>query len=64
MMTSDLLQPHILGPTRFLDNIKPSLNDNICFNFIDKNCHSGNLYAKISDHLPGFIIIDDFMQIL
>ena len=25
MMTSNLLQPHILGPTRFLDNIKPSL---------------------------------------
>ena len=60
MMTSNLLQPHILGPTRFLDNIKPSLNDNIFLNFIDKNCHSGNFYAKISDHLPGFIIIDDF----
>ena len=50
MMTSNLLQPHILGPTRFLDNIKPSLNDNIFLNFIDKNCHSANFYAKISDH--------------
>ena len=60
MMTSNLLQPHILGSTRFLDNIKPSLNDNIFLNFIDKNVHSDNFYAKISDHLPGFIIIDDF----
>ena len=58
-MTSNLLQPHILGPTRILDNNKPSINDNIFTNYMDKNCNSGNLYSKISDHLPNFIIIDN-----
>ena len=47
-MTSNLLQPHILGPTRILDNNK-----------MDKYCNSGNLYSKISNHLPNFIIIDN-----
>ena len=59
LMTSNLLQPHILGPTRILDHNKPSINDNIFLNFIDKACHSGNRFAEVSDHLPGFIIIED-----
>ena len=61
-LSSNLLQPHILGPTRLLDNNKPSINDNILTNFIDKNCKSGNLYDKISDHLPNFIIIEDIYE--
>ena len=61
-MSSNLLQPHILGPTRVLDYNKPSINDNIFTNFIDKNCNSGNLYNKVSDHLPNFIIIDDIYE--
>ena len=31
-MTSNLLQPHILGPTRILDNNNPSINDNLFAN--------------------------------
>ena len=61
-MSSNLLQPHILGPTRVLDYNKPSINDNIFTNFIHKNCNSGNLYNKVSDHLPNFIIIDDIYE--
>ena len=60
-MTSDLLQPHILGPSRILDNNKPSINDNIFTNYMDESCNtcSGNLYGKIIDHLPHFIITDN-----
>ena len=57
--TSNLLQPHILGPTRALDGIKPSINDNISTTLMDKDCNSGNFYDKISDHLLSFIIIED-----
>ena len=59
LITSNLLQPHILGPTRILDHNKLSINDNILLNFIDKSSHSGNLFAIVSDHLPGFIMIED-----
>ena len=45
-LTSNLLQPHILGPTRVLDGIKPSINDNILTTLIDKSSNSGNFYDK------------------
>ena len=62
-LSSNLLQPHILGPTRLLDNNKPSVNDNILTNFIDKNLQfNGNFYDKISGHLPNFIIIEDVYE--
>ena len=57
-MTSNLLQQHILGATRILDNNKLSINDYIFTNYMDKNCNSGNLYSKIREHFPNFIIID------
>ena len=61
-ISSNLLQPHILGPTRLLDNNKPSINDNILTNFIDKNCKSGSFYDKISNHPPNFIIIEGIYE--
>ena len=61
-MSSNPFQPHILGTARILDYNKPSINDNIFTNFIDKNCNSGNLYNKVSDYLPNFIIIDDIYE--
>ena len=59
VMTSNLLLPQIIGPTRFALNQKPSLLVNIFMNIMDRPCTSGNLYSKISDHLPNFIIIED-----
>ena len=56
-ISSNLLQPQVLRPTRLLDNNKPSINDNILTNFIDKNCKSGNFYDKISDHLPNMKVL-------
>ena len=55
----NFLQPHILQPTRFIKNNKPSLIDNIFTNKIESNCISGNILSKISDHLPNFIISND-----
>ena len=56
---SNLLQPHIIEPSRDSNNCKPSLPDNIFLNEINKHVSSGNLYAKISDHIPNYIISED-----
>ena len=40
------------------DQQKPSLVENIFFNFNDVHCKSGNLLEKITDHLPNFLIIE------
>ena len=58
-MTSNLFTPHIIGPTRFVAGQRPSLDDNIFVNLMDKNFISGNIYNKISDHMPNFIIVQD-----
>ena len=56
-MYSNSLQPTINKPTRVVDRHKPSLLDNIFTNAIDKDIHTGNLTAKITDHMPNFIIM-------
>ena len=58
-MSSNLMQPHILGPTRMRAGCKPSLIDNIYSNDIEIECTSGNLYGKISDHMPNFLIMEN-----
>ena len=58
-MNSNLLQPFIIEPTRIVDKQKPTLTDNIFVNLFNKELKSGNLVAKISDHLPNFIIIEN-----
>ena len=57
-MYENLCQPCISKPTRIAGNQKPSLIDNIFVNTI-KSPMCGNLFDKISDHLPNFIIIED-----
>ena len=50
--------PQILGPTRITENEQASLIDNFFIDFNDLHCTSGNVFKKISDHLPDFLIID------
>ena len=47
-----------MGPTRIIDGNNPSLLDNIFSNSIE-NTISGNLFDKISDHMPNFVIIEN-----
>lgn len=59
VMLENCLQPHIIPPTKFNDNQKYALIDNIFSNDIINHCTSGNLTAHISDHLPNFLIINN-----
>ena len=59
LMTSNLMQPHILGPSRVTFGSKPSLPDNIFVNNLDNNFTNGNLYQSISDHMPNFLIMEN-----
>ena len=59
LMISNWFTPQILGPTRITEHQKESLIDNIFINFSDLHCLSGNLFEKISDHLPNFMIIEN-----
>ena len=58
MMIENSFQPCILEPTRIVQGNKPSLVDNIFSNSIEP-VTSGNLYQKISDHLPNFVIFNN-----
>ena len=58
-MISNWFALKILGPTRITERQKESLIDNIFINFSDLHCLSGNLFEKISDHLPNFMIIEN-----
>ena len=58
MMIDNSYQPCITEPTRMVNNHKPSLVDNIYLNSIE-TCVSGNLFDKISDHLPSFVILQN-----
>ena len=46
IMSSNLFQPHIIGPTRIISGNKPSIVDNIFTSFTDKHTISGNLFDK------------------
>ena len=56
------LQPNIVYPTRIVDNARPTLIDNRFSNYINDNNISGNLLETISDHLPNFMIIPDYLK--
>ena len=60
ILSTQLMQPHIIGPTRIVAGNKPSLVDNIITNYTDNDIISGNLLDKISDHLPNFIIFENY----
>ena len=46
---ANFLQPLILQPSRYTDNQKPSLIDNMFINY---------LISKMSDHMPNFVILN------
>ena len=61
-MFSHFFQPCITEPTRVVMGNRPSLVDNIFINTIGQDVVSGNLTCKITDHMPNFILINDFIQ--
>ena len=56
------LQPNIIYPTQIVDNARPTLIDNIFSNYVNDNNLSVNLIEIISDHLPNFMIIPDYLK--
>ena len=58
LMFSNCYQPLILQPTRYTAGCRPSLIDNIFINSHDFDAVSGNFTAKISDHMPNFVILN------
>ena len=59
LLVPNWFTPQVLGPTRVPENQRESFIDNIFVNFSDCHCISGNLFEKISDQLPNFLIIED-----
>ena len=55
-LNSYFLEPHIIKPTR-ITTYSATLVDNIFFNSIDYQTHSGNLLYELTDHLPNFLMI-------
>ena len=55
-LSSHVLLPHILQPTRIRNNSK-ILIDNIYSNVITLKDISGNITATISDHSPNFLLL-------
>ena len=58
MMINNSYQPCITEPTRIVKGNQPSLVDNIFSNSVE-TCLSGNIFDKISDHLPSFVMIEN-----
>ena len=59
ILSNSFLQPCILEPTRIVQGNKPSIVDNIFTNAITKNIKSGNLFSRLSDHMPSFTFVVD-----
>ena len=57
-LTAKWFTPQILGPTRITENEQASLIDNFFTDFNDLHWTSGNVFEKISDHLPNFFILE------
>ena len=57
LMFSNFYQPLILQPTRYTNSHRPTLIDNIFINSLDLEATSGNLIAKVTDHMPNFALI-------
>ena len=58
MMLDNSYQPCITEPTRIINKSNPSLIDNIFSNSVEA-CISGNLFEKITDHMPSFVIVEN-----
>ena len=58
-LTSHNFAPFILQPTRLQAK---TLIDNIVFNSLEYQSHSGNLLIEISDHLMQFLLLEGFVK--
>ena len=58
-MGSYFYHPEILQPTRITEH-SATLIDNIFFNSINHHTISGNIIHDLTDHLPNFLIINNF----
>ena len=56
--TANWFTSQILGPTRITENERASLIDNFFIDFNHLHCTSKNVFEKISDHLPNFLITE------
>ena len=61
-MYSNYFSPQITLSTRVVNNVQPSLIDNIFINNIDYSMISGNLISKISDHMPNSLILKNAVE--
>jgi len=59
---ANFLQPLILQPSRYTDNQKPSLTNNIFIIWIENNEWSRNLISEISDDVPNFVILNKIVS--
>ena len=60
LFTSNWFTLQTLGATRFVEQNKPSLVDNIFISFNDMHRTSGSIIEKITDHLPNVLIMENF----
>jgi len=56
-MVSTYYQHITLQPTMYTASNRPSLIDNTVINSLHFNAASCNLIAKITDHMPNFVIL-------
>ena len=65
IMFSNFLQPCISEPVRIVKGSKPCLVNNFFVNLLNHIyiLLCGNLYKKISDHLPHFLIIKNMTNV-
>ena len=56
---SNNYSPFVLQPSRL---ISKTLIDNIYFNSLKYNSHSGNLLVQISDHLMQYLVLENFYK--
>ena len=59
IMYPSFFQPCITEPTSIFARSKPSLIDSIFINSCNRTLHAGNLFDKISDRLPNFLLIQN-----
>ena len=62
ILGSFLFSPHIIQPTRITYH-SATLIDNIFFNSTTHHTISGNIINDLSDHLPNFLIINNYASL-
>ena len=62
MLSSYFFQPQIFQPTRITHH-SATLIDNIFFNSLERHIIIGNIIYDLTDHLPNFVIINNFSDL-